>query len=159
MKLIKATIANIEDYVRLQNEFTSANKSSESNVCNALAPIEDADRTHFEEIYREKLEQENTYFVFIENEGVLCGFFYGFYLDIPALFKPKKIGHFGTIFISESCRGKGFSTKIKESFLSWLKENGVNACHINVVTSNETAIAIYKKWGFKTNEKILTKKL
>ena len=108
MELIPATIEHIEDYIRLQNDFNNSNKESESNVCSALASIEDADRTHFEKIYKEKIEQENTYFVFMKNDGLIYGFFYGFFVTLPSLFNPKKIGYFGTVFISKPGRGKGY---------------------------------------------------
>ena len=159
MDLIKAKPEHFEDYIRLQNEFTESNKTNQTNICNSLEKAVKSENLDFENIYRAKLEQENSYFTFVKNNDNICGFLYGYFVNLPSLFAENKVGYLDTVFISKECRGKGLSSVMKDEFLSWLKEREIKNCRVNIVTTNENAIAIYKKWGFTTNEKLLTREL
>ncbi len=52
------------------------------------------------------------------------------------------------IAVLEAARGRGVGRAILHSFLDILKENGAEACFLEVRKSNEAAIALYRGSGF-----------
>lgn len=48
-------------------------------------------------------------------------------------------------------RRKGFGTILTESLLAWGKQSGASTAYLQVMENNETALALYKRFGFKIN--------
>jgi GNAT superfamily N-acetyltransferase len=59
------------------------------------------------------------------------------------------VGYIGLIFVEENYRGKGISKKIISNLKKWLKQNKIKEVQIKVYSENKTALAIYRKSGFK----------
>jgi ribosomal protein S18 acetylase RimI-like enzyme len=56
-------------------------------------------------------------------------------------------------------RGRGISTKMRDAFYKWLKEQDVHFCKLAVKVKNQEAFEIYKKWGFEVDEYRMWKKI
>lgn len=63
----------------------------------------------------------------------------------------ERFGHIGELFISKEFRNKGISTKLKDKFISFLKDKNIDLCRIDVNPDNPAQEA-YKKWGFKIDK-------
>lgn len=53
------------------------------------------------------------------------------------------------IALQQKYSGKGIGTKMIETLLSVAKEKGIEQMELEVVTTNESAIGLYKKMGFE----------
>jgi len=52
------------------------------------------------------------------------------------------------------CRGLGLGKRLMESFMNYLREKGYRHCYLWTTSEQETAIALYKRYGFvRTEEK------
>ncbi len=65
--------------------------------------------------------------------------------------KPEKDGRLflSKIYIYKDMRGKGYSRRVMELHKEFCREKGLNAIWLTVNKHNDTAIAAYKKLGFK----------
>lgn len=63
----------------------------------------------------------------------------------------EKYGYISEIFIIKKYRGKGFSTKLKDKFIEYLKKKRIAVCRLDV-TPTKDALRVYEKWGFKIDK-------
>lgn len=90
----------------------------------------------------------------IEDEGKIGGF-----LSAQRGI-PNRIHHSAYIVIGmlEACRGQKLGVKLFEGLQEWAIENNITRLELTVVTTNEAAVNLYKKIGFKiegTKEKAM----
>ena len=76
----------------------------------------------------------------VDTEGRALGYLLGL-----SLFGE---GELLRVAVLEAARGRGVGKAILHSFLDILKENGAEACFLEVRKSNEAAIALYRGSGF-----------
>lgn len=53
------------------------------------------------------------------------------------------------IAVAKDCWNKGIGKSMMEECIDWCKENGVEQLELEVVTENNRAISMYKKFGFE----------
>jgi RimJ/RimL family protein N-acetyltransferase len=94
------------------------------------------------------IEKGNPHFVAMV-DGRLVG-----WCDIVASKNPV-FAHCGTLGmgIVESCRGRGIGMQLITAALRKAKQNGLEKVELEVFDSNERAIALYRKVGFKDEGK------
>jgi ribosomal protein S18 acetylase RimI-like enzyme len=98
-------------------------------------------------IYKEFLEfLKSAIFIAIEKEEIV-----GYISGEIENNEYWKVGYISEIFITNSWKGKGISTKLKDAFLDFLKTKGITTCKIDV-NPNNPAKNIYEKWGFKVDK-------
>ena len=61
----------------------------------------------------------------------------------------KLIGRLG-IAIKDEFQGKGLGTRLMEQLIQLAKNNSVNIIFLEVLSTNEKGLALYKKCGFRT---------
>ena len=94
-------------------------------------------------------------------------------LILVAIFEDKLIGESGVfpvkdlkrlkhrasfgISIDKDWRGVGLGKKMMELCMDWVKrpENGIEKVELKVADKHETAISLYKQFGFETESKII----
>lgn len=90
--------------------------------------------------------------IFIDNKLVAnCGF----YLDrhFPTYTnKSGMIGHICNVYTKEDCRKKGYMKELFAYSFRYAKELGVTKFQLN--SKNETAIKMYKSFGFKKKNSV-----
>lgn len=59
-------------------------------------------------------------------------------------------GNIGNLVTEEEERGKGLATAIMKRLLEYLKERGVKNVYLEVESTNDAAILVYKKCGFRS---------
>jgi len=88
------------------------------------------------------------YAIFIaKEEGKIIGYLCGIIEENPY----EIYGNMGEAFVKKEYRNKGISTKLKDKFLDFLKNKGINLCRLDVNPDNP-AQDVYKKWGFKIDK-------
>jgi ribosomal protein S18 acetylase RimI-like enzyme len=70
-----------------------------------------------------------------------------------------KYGYIYDIFVKEEFRGKGFGRVLLEKAESYCRERGYSRILLMVSVSNETAIRLYDKMGFKAEQTYMAKTL
>ena len=66
---------------------------------------------------------------------------------LGAAFKPRKIMHIGSLYVESNQRNQGHSKALLAAMLEWAKEQGCEACELNVHIRNPAA-KFYEKHGF-----------
>ncbi|MCL4319794.1 MAG: GNAT family N-acetyltransferase [Candidatus Thermoplasmatota archaeon] len=61
--------------------------------------------------------------------------------------KNRHTANLGIAIVSEH-RGKGIGRRMIENGIKWCRENGIIKLNLEVFSSNENAISLYKKLGF-----------
>lgn len=62
------------------------------------------------------------------------------------------------LFIAEPHRGKGFGRQTLQFAFEHCRNEGIRALHLEVLTGNDTAAAIYNRFGFKQDDRRLMTK-
>lgn len=111
----------------------------------------DEDKTRTDAVWVEKLEKSirgNTRFsVFAEDQGKLVGLICAY---VDPLVKIKHTAHIASVYVNKAYRGSGVATKIMEGMINRIKSNkNINRLELMVVTTQEPAISLYKKFGFE----------
>ncbi|MDG6925639.1 MAG: GNAT family N-acetyltransferase [Nitrososphaerota archaeon] len=102
--------------------------------------------------YYEILKDFPSTFLIAENGGrvagyIMCRMEYG--LSMTRRFGLAKKGHIISVAVLREYRGRGVGTKlIREALEEVRKENG-KECYLEVRITNEGAIELYKRLGFK----------
>lgn len=102
---------------------------------------------NWKERLRNSLANTKYFFVFAEDNGTLIGMVGAHTEDLI------KSGHNATltsVYVKEDYRGQGIATKLIDALLEKIKKNPkITRLDLMVVTTQEPAIALYKKFGFE----------
>jgi len=110
-----------------------------------------------EYFFYEHLEQWPEAFLVAEVEGrvvgyVMCRVEVGFGYFTPL---PLKKGHIVSLAVLEGYRRRGIGTKLMQEAISALKNSyGAREVYLEVRVSNEPAIRLYKKLGFREVKRV-----
>ena len=66
---------------------------------------------------------------------------------LGAAFKPRKLLHIGSLYVTPNHRNRGLGKSLIDAMLDWAKEQGCEACELNVHINNPAA-RFYEKLGF-----------
>ena len=92
-----------------------------------------------------RLENERETFLIAEVDGELVGMLV---FQSPARIRLSHTGTFG-MMVDKRFRGQGIGTAFIEELLIWAKQNPhIQKVSLSVFSTNEPAIALYKKMGF-----------
>ena len=92
-----------------------------------------------------KLENERETFLVAEVEGEIIGMLV---FQSPTRIRLSHTGTFG-MMVDKRYRGQGIGMALIEELLTWAKQNlHIQKVSLGVFSTNESAIALYKKMGF-----------
>ena len=87
--------------------------------------------------------------VFIaEADSIPCGFTVAWIGTSPEIFRPKRYGFIGIMFVRREYRGRGVSSLMIKETLAWFAKRKVKHVGLTVVKQNRHARRVYQKWGF-----------
>ena len=107
------------------------------------------------------MSTKESLFLLAENEDKIIGYIF---IEINDVFDKdihtvKKVGHIDSIFVDEEYRGQGIGGEFIKRSIEWIKSKGVNLCTLGVVIENDTAINLYKNFGFKISRVSMFKEI
>ncbi len=113
----------------------------------------DKDWNSFEEIAMEAFARENiqkeNFLQLLDDEGLIGAFKDGKLIGYLRLLLMDEYGHLGQIAVEKSERGKGYGNNLMEHAIKYYSEKDVVNIGLYVETKNNTAISLYKKYGFE----------
>jgi len=131
-------------------------KSDEGAVCDALLTrLIQAERqweSNLDETftvcdnYEHRMSEEGTLLLVAEENDEIVGFLFGFLSPSPVLKRPTAL--LDALFVCEEHRSKGIGKALALRFREWVKEQGVYAIELKVMSQNTTALRLYESLGF-----------
>jgi ribosomal protein S18 acetylase RimI-like enzyme len=64
----------------------------------------------------------------------------------------KRVAELVGLFVRPASRGTGIAAELTRSFVAQMREAGAEVVELDVVSSNEGALAMYSRWGFQAFE-------
>ncbi len=111
-----------------------------------------------QELVREFRERNSIYLV-AETGNKIVGYIRGSIIENKdPFFKTIKIGYLNALAVSKKHTGRGIASELNKSLEKWFKENKCSQIHLEVFENNP-AIKIYEKWGYKTFNRKMSKKI
>lgn len=104
------------------------------------------------EYFRSVIADENVGFFVAEDDGELVGFVHVVVRDsrdIPILV-PRRYAFIDSIAVREELRGTGIGRALMERAHEWAVSMGAPKMELNVFEFNEDAVAFYRKLGYRT---------
>jgi ribosomal-protein-alanine N-acetyltransferase len=103
--------------------------------------------------YYEILKEFPHTFLLAESDGKIAGYImcrieYG--LSMTKRFGLAKKGHIISVAVLQEYRNKGIGTKLIREALEEVRKESGKECYLEVRITNEGAIALYNRLGFKT---------
>ena len=96
---------------------------------------------------------DNTKMVYVAEHGEkIVGVIFGRIDSGYEYFNEKGYADLEALYIHPDYQGLGISSKFKNLFLNWAKENGATKFIIGVLKDNLNARKVYEKWGGKLDE-------
>lgn len=111
--------------------------------------VKDAPKKWIKHVKSKKLGKKNAVmFVAVKNKKIIGYATGNVKKDVP-VYKLRKYGLLGSIFVLSDYRGKGIGTLFKKKVFEWFKSKKLKYAEIEVLTANKKTKKIYKRWGFK----------
>ena len=142
-------------------------KSDEGAVCDALLTrLIQAERqweSNLDETftvcdnYEHRMSEEGTLLLVAEENDEIVGFLFGFLYPSPVQKRPTAL--LDALFVCEEHRSKGIGKALALRFREWVKEQGVYAIELKVMSQNTAALRLYESLGFGEIKKYLQCKL
>ena len=92
-------------------------------------------------VLKQELENENTTYIIAKEKGDVVGF-----AGISICLDEATLNN---IVVKKSCRGRGIGGELLESLIDICGDLNAKTLTLEVDTSNETAIHLYARFGFK----------
>jgi len=96
-----------------------------------------------------------------EAEGALVGFLHAIIRDAPAIpvCVPRRYAVIDSTGVKSSFRRHGIGRKLMDRLQEWAVRKGATAIELNVYECNETAIAFYRRQGYDTISRRMSRAL
>ena len=152
MKLIsirEARLADAPALLSLERKFDRDERQPALKQNPAIRPYLRASNAKFStERMRKWLRSRNARVVIAEHNSVPCGFSVAWVATNPGIFRPKRYGFIGIIFVHQEYRGRKISSLMMKDIYSWFSKRGIKHVFLSVLCDNTHARGIYEKWGF-----------
>ncbi len=90
-------------------------------------------------------------------DGKIVGYAEVTIKKLPAIYVHDREAHVGVIFVDGLHRRKGIGTRLLKETERWAKGRGVFSLALTVFEKNKPALSAYKKFGFKSHHKKMSK--
>jgi ribosomal protein S18 acetylase RimI-like enzyme len=146
----KARVKDVVEIVNIWHHFMDEHREMGREWKEDRIPeIKDNVDELLHDYFSRSVRSKNSYLLVLEDEGKVQGFMLSMiHKNIP-IFKKHPVGLISSLHVEKQLRGKGFSSEMFERTMKWFDEKGVSQISIRVMSCNEHAYGIYRKWGFK----------
>lgn len=158
----KAKAKDVDEVYAVLLELIKSEDSSSRKVSQFLMDLRrkrsDFQESAKKELIREFREKKSLYLV-AKVDNKIVGYARSSIIENQdPFFKTNKSGYLNALAVLKKCAGKGVASKLNQSIENWFKENKCDQIHLEVFENNP-AIKIYEKWGYKTFNRKMAKKL
>lgn len=157
----KARVTDISVLARLEAEFDRDERrivlKQNSKVRPYMRTVSSV--TFKSQRMRKWLASRNTLVLIAEADSGACGFSVQWSGTNRSIYRPKRFGYIGIMFVQRGYRGRGVSSLMIEEAQAWFVKRKVKHMVLTVLTDNNHARAIYSKWGFFDFVSIMWKSL
>lgn len=114
-----------------------------------------------QEYFSGLIADENIGLFVAEADGKLAGFVHAIIRDTPAfpVFVPRRYVIVDGIVVKSEFQNRGAGRILMNKMQEWAIAKGAASIELNVYEFNETAIAFYKKLGYQTLSRKMSKEL
>ena len=130
-------------------------RATPSDISNVIAINWASLPEHYSDsFFEERLQESPETFIVAEDETgkiqgyIMCRIEYGF-SNVRRYGLARK-GHIVSVAVVEEHRGQGLGNVLCEEAISGMKERGCSEVYLEVRVSNDPAVKLYTKLGFKT---------
>jgi GNAT superfamily N-acetyltransferase len=97
---------------------------------------------------RKWVASRNALVLVAEADSIPCGFSVAWIGTHPSIYRPKRYGFIGIMFVQGGYRGRRIGSLMMKDALGWFTKRKVKHVVLTVMTENTHARRIYEKWGF-----------
>jgi ribosomal protein S18 acetylase RimI-like enzyme len=98
---------------------------------------------------RNWIRSRNALVLIAEADSVPCGFSVAWIQTSSTIFRPKRYGFIGIMFVKRQYRGRRISSLMMKEAFSWFARRKIKYVSLTVIEDNKHARRIYEKWGFR----------
>jgi GNAT superfamily N-acetyltransferase len=95
-----------------------------------------------------QMRSSNGLVLIVEDDGVPVGYSLNIIKPNIPIFRIRKLGHIGDLYLKPGYRGKGIGTRLRGTVFRWFRKKGIKHTSIAVHPINSVSCSIYRKWGF-----------
>jgi len=142
--------ATLDDYDELCALIAEVDELHRSNLPQRFREPEGPTREW--EYFRSVITDESVGFFVAEDDGELVGFVHVVVRDSRdfAILVPRRYAFVDSIAVREELRGTGIGRVLMERAHEWATSMGATEMELNVFEFNEDAVAFYRKLGYRT---------
>lgn len=146
----KARLKDVDDMIPLWHEFMDEHREMgrkwrEDMIPEIKGNVSDLMRSYFSRNIRSR----NAIFLVVEDDGKVKGFMLSNIMKNIPIFVKDPVGVINTLYIDKDLRGKGYSSRMYGETMKWFESKGITEISIKVMSCNDHAYEVYRKWGFK----------
>src|SRR4051812_12207068 len=97
---------------------------------------------------RKWLTSRNALVLIAEADSVPCGFSIQWIGTHTSIYRPKRFGFIGIMFVRRDYRGQGISSLMMKEAQVWFAKRKITHVVLTIMADNKDARGIYEKWGF-----------
>ena len=143
----KASENEIEDFVSLGNQVW---RIAYKHIFPEEVFIENEKRAPIKiQGIKERLNDNKCLYMVAKHNGKIVGIMHGTLTSYYEHFGNKGFADLVILYVHPNYQKMGIANRLKASFESWVKENGVNKYVIGVLKENTIARKVYDHWGGK----------
>jgi ribosomal protein S18 acetylase RimI-like enzyme len=111
--------------------------------------------------YRELIADENVGFFVAEVGGKLAGFVHSVIRDAPAIpiLVSRRYAIVDSIGVASELQNQGIGRRLMDTVHEWAIAQGATAVELSVYEFNRTAIAFYRRLGYETLSRRMSREL
>ena len=114
-----------------------------------------------EKFMRGLISDENIGLFVAETEDQVAGLVYAVVRESPPvpIFIPRRYAMVDNLIVKEKFRHAGIGRALMERIHEWAGEKGLDTVELNVWEFNKPAIDFYRKLGYETSSRMMSKRL
>ena len=82
----------------------------------------------------------------LEEGGEVVGFVWA---AIMATLVDERLGYVKNVYVAPSRRGRGYGERLLAAAEEWMRQSGCPSAALDVTADNETAVALYRRSGYR----------
>jgi ribosomal protein S18 acetylase RimI-like enzyme len=149
VKIRKARISDLDELIEIWKRFMEEHREMGREMGEDLIPKMKKDAPEIvRKFFSNTIHSRLGLLLVIEDMNKVQGYMLSRIQKNIPIFEKDPVGYISDIFLEESLRGSGYSSKLFKQTMEWFHQKGIKEISIKVMWSNPHAQDVYAKWGF-----------